>query len=326
MELPVSMRTRDRAPGGAHQIEATTEQLRVGGVPLLTLDKGKIADADRPNGLVPKLTERFRGTSMSTVALRLQANVPYETLALILNTARAAGVPNAAIQVREVGASPKTGWLNLDGYVMSERAADLPPITAVKALGWEAFTSKWQAVFDACRGSKNGNCAYVETNFAEGGTLKIELFASGRGVNVDFYRRGLTDEQWAEEDEKRKKMLATKKEDFLQGRISHDEMVDILLLGDPATQALFQFRYQEALLAPSSLSETMAPICHAQRCPVVVAADKITPMVTVISMLGAAFPDGTPSPAYAVEMPWTPRKLWIPEWAKEKDPSLEASL
>src|SRR5262249_19750588 len=110
-----------------------------------------------------------------------------------------------------------------------------------------------------------------------------------------------------QEDKVRSQILAKKKEDFLQGRITHDEMVEILWLGDPSTYALFQFRYQEALKQGSALSKTMAPMCHNERCGMVLTADVITPIVNIVSMIGAAFPDGTQMPACAIEAPWTER-------------------
>jgi hypothetical protein len=320
IELPVSLRMKDSAPTDAYHVEATTEQLRLEGKPVLALDgKGNVADADKVEGIIPKFETALHGASHSTLALRLQANIPYDTIALLLNTARKVGVANAAFQVQESGSSPKTGWLNADGFVMSSKADDMPAITAAKALSWDAFTENWQEVFDGCRTSPSGNCAYVNTNFAHGGTLKVELFASGRGINVDFYRRGLTPDQERAEEDKRTHELQAKKEDFLQGRISHDDMVEILLLGDPSTQALFQFRYIEGLKGPSALAKTIAPLCSKERCGVVVTADAIAPLVRVASMIGAAFPDGTQSPAIAFEMPWTKRpKPLIPEWARDK--------
>ena len=147
----------------------------------------------------------------------------------------------------------------------------------------------------------------MNSNFAQGGTLKMELFASGHGINIDFFRRGLTPAQEADEEKMRAQILAKKKEDFLQGRISHDDMVEAILLGDPSTYALFQFRYQEGLKSPSALTKTMAPMCHSERCPMVVTADAISATLNVVSMIGAAFPDGTPQPAFAFEMPWTER-------------------
>jgi hypothetical protein len=323
MELPVSLRTGDSAPNNAFTIEATTEQLRIEGAPVVALDKGKVEKTDQNNGTIPKLLEKLKG-GRSGIVMRLAANVPYETTALILNTAKQAGLSEAAFQVRKVGATNAVGHVNVSGYVMASKADDVPPITAVEHRSWDDFVAKWEEVKYACRTGKTSNCAYVDDNPAIGGTLKIELFASGRGVNVDFYRRGLTPEQEAEEAENRKRYLAGKKEDFLQGRISHDDMVKILLLGDPSTQALFQFRNTEVLESPSAVSRTMAPMCHSERCGVVVASDPITPLVLTMTMLGAGFPDGTPMPALAFEMPWTKRpKVAIPQWALEKDPALE---
>ena len=307
IELPVSLRTGDRLSGDARRLEATDQQLSLEGEVIASLNKGRVAPTEIVNGTIPKLEQKLQARASSTVALRFQANLPYETVALVLSTARKVGMSNAMIQVRPTGSSTNTGWLAIEGYVMSSKADDLPPITAVKAKSWNAFTDEWQATFDGCHTSPNANCAYVNGNIAEGGTLKVELFASGRGINIDFFRRGLSPEQEAHEDKVRTQILARKKEDFLQGRITHDDMVEALLLGDPSTYALFQFRYQEALKKNSALSKTMAPVCHKDRCGVVLTADNITPLLNVVSMIGAAFPDGTQMPAFAIEMPWTER-------------------
>jgi hypothetical protein len=317
LELPVSLRTRDPAPSDAHAVEVTTEQLRLNGTPVIPLQKGIVADADRSDGVITKLANAMRGQSHAAIALRIQAILPYETVALILNTAKQAGVMNASFQVRDTGASPKTGWMNADSFVMASKADDVPPIQVVTAKSWDSFTAQWKAITDACKSAPSGNCAYADSNFAKGGTLKIELHSSGRGININFFRRGLTPAQEHEEEVKRTKDLAKKKEMFLQGHLTHEQMVEYLLLGDPSTQALFQFRYQEALSAPSALTETIAPLCRSERCGIEVAADEISPMVRVITMLGAAFPDGTTSPAYAFEMPWTkrPKITGLPEWA-----------
>jgi hypothetical protein len=331
LEIPVSLRTKDPAPTNAHNVEATSEQMRLDGRPVIALSKGVVAPEDQRDGIIPKLDSALRTASKSTIALRLEAILPYETVALMLNTAKQAGVMNAAFQVREVGSSTTTGWLDADSYVMSSRADDMPPIQSVTPKGWEEFTAKWKQVTEACRTAPSGNCAYADNNFAKGGTLKIELFTSGRGINIDFYQRGLTPEQQKEEEKARAKELAQKKEQFLQGHLSHEEMVEYLLLGDPSTQALFQFRYNEALTRNSPLTRTIAPVCHQDKCGVVVSADSISQMVRVVSLLGAAFPDGTPAPAYAFEMPWTkrPTPAGLPEWAQrelEKNEILDGKI
>jgi hypothetical protein len=319
-ELPVSLRTKDQAPSDARVVQATDEELRLDGEPVIALVKGRVPAAEQTGGIIPKLKPRLQLPARGTVALRLQANLPYETIALILNTAHEIGMSNAAFQVRPNGETQKIGWLGVEGFVMSSKADDLPPITAVKHQSWNAFTDKWQSIFDGCRTAASGDCAYVNDNFAVGGTLKMELMASGRGVNIDFFRRGLTPAQEAKEDKKRERQLVQKKAEFLKGRISHDEMIEILLLGDPSTYALFQFRYQEAFKPHSALAKTMGPMCHTERCGIVLTADTITPLVNVVGMLGAAFPDGTPSPAIAFEMPWTerPKPAILSEWIAQQ--------
>jgi hypothetical protein len=308
IELPVSLRTGDAAPSNARQVEATDEQLRLDGDVIAELERGRVAKSDRSDGIIPKLEAALRAPVSTTLALRLQANLPYETTALVLNTAKKVGMRDAAFQVRKTGSSQQTGWLRLDGYIIASKDQELPAIPGAEARSWNDFTTNWQGVFDGCRTTRTGNCAYVNENFAQGGTLRSELFASGRGININFYRRGLTAEQEQVEAETRSKMLAVKKEDFLQGRITEEELVEHILLGDPSTYALFQFRYAEALKAPSGLTATMAPMCHSgKKCGIVLTADAITPLLNVVSLVGAAFPDGTQAPGYAVELPWTER-------------------
>ena len=306
-DLPVSLRMFDSAPGGAATVEATDVELRLDGSAVVALDRGKVAAADRVGDVIPKLEARLRSPIKNAIALRLQANLPYETAALVLATAKKAGIHNAAFAVREVGGSQKTGWLVANGFSLSSKAEELPEIAGAKWPEWATFADKWQETFDGCRTAATGNCANLPGNIAEGGTLRMELMTSGRGITVNYFRRGLTPAQEEVEDKHAEEILNRKKEDFLQGRITHDEMVEALLLGHPSTYALFQFRYQEALKNPSSLTKTTQPMCKQQRCAVVLTADAVSSMLHVLSMLGAAFPDGTTAPALAFELPWTER-------------------
>ncbi|MGD8860455.1 MAG: hypothetical protein PVI30_10630 [Myxococcales bacterium] len=307
IELPVSLRTKDAPPSGSIQVEATVDQLRLDGKPVVGLDRGRVPKSDwnETSGVIPKLQSALSGSTRSSVRLRMQANVAYETVALVLNTARKAGVRNVGFQVRTGGNQMKPGWITVNGFSTSSKAESLPEIPGAEYRSWNDFTKNWQTIFDGCRTSSNGNCAYVNENFAEGGTLRMELMASGRGLNVNFFRRGLTPEQEAEEERKQAAMLAQKKEDFLQGRITEEEMVEAILLGHPSTYALFQFRYQEALKAPSALGATIEPMCSGQSCGMIITADPITHLSRVVSMIGAAFPDGTQLPKFAFELPWT---------------------
>ena len=129
LALPVSLRIGDPAPSDARRIEATDEQLRLDGDPIAPLEKGRVA-AGRQSRRHPRRSSkpRLRSPARSKLALRLQANLPYETLALVLNTARNAGMSNAAFQVREIGEGKKTGWMHVHGLRMSSKADDLPHV------------------------------------------------------------------------------------------------------------------------------------------------------------------------------------------------------
>ena len=306
-ELPVSLRLFDSSPAGAAVVEATDAELRLDGTKVVALDRGRVAAGERNGDVLTKLEARLRSPVKSAIALRLQANIPYETMALVLSTASKAGIHNAAIGVREVGGSQKVGWLGVNGFTTASKAQELPEVSGAKWPEWKTFADKWQECHDGCRTSSTGNCAYLPGNIAEGGTLRMELMTSGRGITVNYFRRGLTQELEVVEEKHRVEILNRKKEDFIQGRITHDEMIEALLLGHPSTYALFQFRYQEALKNPSALSKTTSPMCQSQRCAVVLTADAVSSVLHVVSMLGAAFPDGSTAPALAFELPWSER-------------------
>ena len=109
------------------------------------------------------------------------------------------------------------------------------------------------------------------------------------------------------EEAARQAELAKTKEDVVQGRKKATDVAAELDEAEsaPADQALFQFRSNEALEAPSALSETMRPLCGNRACGAVVSAEAATLFVRVASLIGAAFPDGGAAPVLAFEMPWT---------------------
>jgi hypothetical protein len=162
----------------------------------------------------------------------------------------------------------------------------------------------------------------VQSNVAKGGNLKIVLHASGQGVNVNFFRAGLTPEELAAEEAARKAELATKKEDFMQGRgVTKTDLEKELLEGDPANEALFQFRAKEALELPSAVSQVMEPLCGTKACGAIVSADSNTLMVRVVSLIGAAFADGSAPPVLAFELPWTEKPKAAPPAAAAAPPA-----
>ena len=315
LELTISLLSGGAAADAQDVVVSPTE-VHVGSQPLLTLIPGAwFGPADRQGEQVPKLAAALGKTPHARLGLTVASAVPYETVALVLATAKAAGVRSVSFKTRPPGGSSTTGWLALDALdVRPKTKSD----TAVEFAGmtkkpWSDFTSKWDDVQNACRASPTGSCAFKPEKVADGGDLKIVLHAAGQGVNVEFFRIGdlpPAPEPVAEAPTKPGKHAKhppkhgkKHKPEMIEGVPQPKDVVDEALNSPPATEASFQFRAQEAVASPSAVTATIKPVCGAASCGVVLQADKNTLFVRVASLLGAAFPDGTPAPAVVFELP-----------------------
>lgn len=320
LELPISLRSKASAPAGAGEIEISPTEVHFAAHPVLTLNAGAaVAPADRQGEQIPKLAAALSGGAHAAITMTVGSGIPYETVALVLNTAKAAGANSVAFQVRPPGGT-SSGYLALDALDVRPKAKNYDEIDVPGASKrpWGDFVSQWEAVQNGCRGSQTGSCAFKPETVADGGDLKIVLHSAGQGVNVEFFRIGPEPQAAPPKEEapdaKGKKGKAAKgakaakggkkkKVEMLDGVPAPKDVVDEALNAPPATEALFQFRAQEAVTSPSAVTETMKPVCGSTPCTVVVTAEKATLFVRVISLLGAAFPDGVPTPRVVFEVP-----------------------
>src|SRR4051812_22032957 len=112
LELPIALRSKGAAPAGAASVEISPTEIHVGGLPVLTLAGGAaVGAADRQGEQVPKLAAALSSGPHSALALTVASGIPYETVALVLATAKAAGVGSVAFQVRPPGGTTTGGWL-----------------------------------------------------------------------------------------------------------------------------------------------------------------------------------------------------------------------
>jgi biopolymer transport protein ExbD len=315
LELPISLRTGGAAPADSHDVEISPTEVHVAGQPVLTLASGAVTAADRQGVQLPKLTAALNKTPHAALALAVAAAVPYDTVSLVLSTAKAAGVRSVAFKVRPHGGGSSTGWLTLEALDVGPKSKTDQAVqfAGLATRPWSDFASKWDDVQGACRASPTGSCAFKPTKVAEGGDLKIVLHSAGQGVNVDFFRIGdPPPEAAAPAPPAAKPGKASKTSKKKAGKKHKPELIDGVKTTDvvaeveeapPATEALFQFRAQEAVTAPSAVSETLKPVCGTTSCGVVVQAEKATLFVRMLSLLGAAFPDGTPAPRVVFELP-----------------------
>lgn len=284
LELPVSLRTGDAAPGQAYDIQLNTTELRVDGKSI-----GQLAGGSLPAEVVGKLAAALSGKQ--NAALQVHASAPYAAVSALLSALSKAGVTGLSFKVRKASGTD-TGWLTPAGFGTADAAADDADVGVPGApeKSWADFEAAWEAVYEACGGSDSGNCAYKPAKIAQGGKLKTVLYAAGQGVNVNFYRTGAPP---PEEPAPAAEPAKTDKPTDPAAEVED---------APPATQALFQFRAKEAQKSPSAITGTLAPLCGSQTCGVIVRAEAATPMMRLISLLGAAFPDGGPAPRVLFEL------------------------
>jgi biopolymer transport protein ExbD len=325
LELPISLRAADASPSDFHKVEINLTEVRANDQIVIKLENGRVPAAEKQDGVITKLKAALQSPAHSRITLAAHASLPYETAAMVLNSAAAAGIHQLSFQVRKAGAATDTGWLTINGFQMTPRTYDEVPISNVDPRKWDDFAGLWEQMHNECRSSQTASCPYVPNAAAKGGNLKIVLFAAGSGVNLNFERVGLSPEELANEEKERKAKLADHKEDVIQGRMKQTDIEKELTEGDPAADASFQFRGREAVDPPSTITQVMQPLCGTRACGAVVSAESPTMMVRVISLIGAAFADGTAAPTLAFEMPWTDKPKPPPEPAVAPEPAPEAA-
>ncbi|MFT3756492.1 MAG: hypothetical protein QM769_11210 [Pseudoxanthomonas sp.] len=164
-------------------------------------------------------------------------------------------------------------------------------------LPWESFTKVWDESLNACQSSSRADCGYAPLAKAEGGKLDMMLRVRGSGLALRMRQTGAP-EAADKPAEKPKKPKA--------------EMLD-------GVKAAPQAAPSARPSPPASTCSRCAPI-RPRRCPrlsaaspspsvaarpvaVVFDAEGISLTVHVLSLLGAAFPDGTPAPNVAWVLP-----------------------
>ncbi|MCA9616647.1 MAG: hypothetical protein KC586_28005 [Myxococcales bacterium] len=287
MELALSNR-HDAAPANAADIEISGSAIRLDGRDVLALEGGRVPEAERDGTRVPKLSEALAGAPGRRAAtLRIYASTPYQTTALVLGTLKAANVAEVAFAVRR-GATTDLGYLKIDGYDVREESSEPATVPATHQRQWAELAPVWESMTEACTASEHKvDCAYKPSTIAEGGDLQITFFARGSAVKLELERvRGVD-------------APPPSQPALLEG-IEADPTQPI---AEPAKNAAFMWRFQAATQAESPLAATMRPLCGAQPCGGVVTAEGQTQTMTVLSFLGATFPNGTPAPYVVFQIP-----------------------
>jgi hypothetical protein len=305
LELPLSFRNDAPAPSDALRIEASMTELRLDGQPVYTgLTRGTVPETERSaEGGLTQLLARVRAApARSRAALTLLGTVPYATVVRVIETLNAAGYREYAFAVHPPGSSPTTiGWLGLSSPQIAP--AQGPYAFPGGARPWSDFTAHWADMYDACRGGRYIDCDGAPSEPAQGGDLQIVLWSRGQGMQMRFNQINAPAAATA-------RPAAVQ---MIEGVPAPRAAAPVEEGPPPDTSGVFTFRAEDATnlaagpggtqVASSGISATARPVCGATPCAAIVEADPETPIMRVLSFVGAAFPNGSAPPTLAFRAP-----------------------
>jgi hypothetical protein len=292
LELPIVQRNAGNPVATAARIEISPSELRVDGEPVLTLTNGKIPPAEAVGYILPKLKAKLTGKG--GLAITAHATIPYATLARVIQTGLDSGAKELAFQVRKPNTTKDTGWLT----IRESHFTDTPEsgkFAQGELLPWGSFAKVWEESINGCQASGRADCGYTPMAKAEGGQLDMMLRVRGSGIALRMRQEGVPEA--APEAEKPKKARAEMLDGIKAAPVAEEKPPE------PSTEHVFTLRADQATAVPSPISGITKPVCGSVTCPIVLDAEGISSTIHVLSLLGAAFPDGTPEPKVAWVLP-----------------------
>jgi hypothetical protein len=293
LELPISHRAGGNEPPGAAHIELAPGEVRVDGETLFSLENGKIPAAEQSGHTLPKLKAKLSGKS--ALAISTYAATPYATLGRVLNTGLEAGARTFAFKVRKVGTTKDTGWLVVGNNHFTPSAED-GKFPAEQLVPWDNFVTVWEDAITACQSTERVDCGYRPLAKAQGGQLDMMLRVRGSGLAVRMRQTGAPAQATPPPTEKKPRA------EMLDG-IKAPPAAPEEAPPEPSTEHVFTLRSDHATLPSSPISGIVKPLCSGTSCSAVVDAEGISMSGLVLSLIGAAFPDGTPEPKLAWVLP-----------------------
>jgi hypothetical protein len=287
LELPISHRAGGSEPADPTRVEIGVSEIRIDGETVLPLENGKVPAAEKQGDQLPKLKSKLG--QKRALSISVHAAAPYETLERVMSTAFSAGAKEVGFKVRKPGSNTDSGFLNIKDNRIVESPDDLK-FTESELLPWDTFVAAWDSSLEACKMSSRGDCGYAPLAKAQGGKLDMMLRSRGVGLALRFRQTGVV-EPTAEE--KKPAPRAEMLEGLAPQAVAEEKPPE------PSTEHVFTLRADQATVSPSPISGIVKPVCSGQACAATVDAEGTSSSGRVISLIGAAFPDGTPEPKLA---------------------------
>ncbi len=310
LELPVAHRGSPAAPTGAARIEIGQSELRLDGHSIAILATGALAAGDVTNFAIPKLRTALTG-GRATAVLYVHSATPYATTLAVLKTLRESGVRNAVFAVRRVAPAPTKGapppgptltasFLELRDFQVIPETEGEVAFPSVAPLAWSEVGAQWDAVKAACGMSDTADCMWKPDSIAVGGNAKITLRSRGDGVKVEFLQVGAP---IAEAPAAAVAMIPGVPAAAAPLAPGAAPGPGEEIPPPPATEASFTLRSGTTIEPESPISAMMRNVCGSRACGVVVVSDREQMTMRVLSLIGAAFPEGSAPPSVAFQLP-----------------------
>lgn len=300
MELPISHRNDAPAPSDAMHIEISPAELRLEHQPILTLVRGDVSRSEIAADGLTKLTTALRAApARSRAAITAHSLVPYGTATQVVQSLVSAGYREMSFAVRPhspTGAAPtQANWLAMSNPQIAEAGRGLlePASYGGGVLQWRHFVEHWAEAYQACRAGSYVDCDPLPPAPADGGFLQVVLWARGSGMQIRFNRVGAPLPEPARPSGPA----------LIEGVRAPTPGEGEEAPPDPSVTGAFAFRAMVATEAESPISNVMRPVCGASPCQVVIEADEGTPMMRVLSFIGASFPNGSMAPQIIFRLP-----------------------
>lgn len=302
MEVPISFRNDGSAPSDALRIEANQRELRLESVPIYQLERGRIPAAEvTPEGPTKLRTAIQGAPARSRAAITFHGMVGYGTLARTIQALTTSGYREISIAVRPMttGSPPAAmSWLAISSPQIAPpgQAPVDPAVYGGATRPWADFQPLWEDAYAACRAGRYVDCDPSPLAFAEGGFLQVVLFARGQQMVVRFNRVG--GEPIPDPAEQ-----AAGGPALIEGVRRDAPGAGEEVPPTPIGQAVFSHRAEVATAEDSAITNMMRPACGAEVCQTVIEADEETPIMRVVSLLGASFPNGSTPPQLVFRLP-----------------------
>ena len=257
---------------------------------MLALENGKVPAAERSGYVLPKLKAKLAGKRV--LAISVYAASPYATLARVIHTGFEAGARELAFKVRKPGTTTDTGWMVLHDEPLHAQRRGRQVSARRRCCPGRSSRREWEESLSACQaGVRGGDCGYARSARPPGGKLDMMLRVRGRAWRCASARPARR-----RQPRSRKKPKA----EMLEG-IKGEARRRSRRRGARGARARDRARVHAARRSGRRGAELAGqrhhkPVCGSVSCPAVVDAEGISMSGTVLSLIGAAFPDGTPEP------------------------------